>query len=248
MEKEKILGFEVCTNSKHTLLHSIFDDYLNNKKLFIVNINPEIIIKNYKNKELIRIFNEQQYQLPDGIGIVWASKKFKGNVKERITGIDLMQSICDCSQKYNSKIFLYGSKPEIAEKAKAELINTYPNINIVGTCNGYMDENTVIKQINNSNADILFVGLGNPKQENFIIKNKNKLSNIKIFMPVGGSFDVISKSIKRAPNWIIKINLEWFYRLLKQPSRLFRQIKLIKFVFLVLSDKKKNGGNNNDEN
>ena len=106
-----------------------------------------------------------------------------------------------------------------------------------GTCNGFVTEDFAFNSIQNSGANILFVGLGCPKQEEFILKYKDKLKNIKLFMPVGGSFDVISKSLKRAPNWIIKLNLEWLYRVLKQPKRIFRQLNSIKFIFLVLTKK-----------
>lgn len=237
MIKEKILGFDVCTYNQEELLKNIFKDYKENKQLFIVNINPEIAVTNYKNSELKKEFNKQRYQIPDGSGIVWASKKKKGNIKERITGIDLMMEICEKSQEYACKIYLYGAKPEIVEKAKQNLERDYPKINIVGICDGYCDEQSAIKKIKGSNADILFIGLGSPKQEQFIIENKEQLNNIKIFMPVGGSFDVISKEKKRAPNWIIKCNLEWLYRLFQEPKRIFRQLKLVKFIFLIIGEK-----------
>lgn len=243
MDKENILGFEVCNTSIDNLLKNIFKDFNNNISNFIVNINPEIITKNYKNKNLRIIFNKQKYQIPDGIGIILASKIKRKKIQERITGIDLMQLICKESVNHDSKIFLYGSKNKISEKAKEELEILYPNINIVGNCNGYEDNATVIEKINKSNANILFVGLGSPKQEEFIINNKDNLKNIKIFMPVGGSFDVISKTLKRAPNWIIKINLEWLYRLFQEPKRFFRQLGLIKFIFLVIFRRNKNGKN-----
>jgi len=236
MDKEKILGFNVCTLNEKELIENIFEDYKKNEQLFIVNINPEIVIKNYKNEEFKKILNNQKYQIPDGIGIVWASKKQKGNIKDRIAGIDLMQELCKKSQEYSSKIFLYGGKSEIAEKAKKELEKKYTNINIIGTCDGY-EEGKVLEKIKNSNPDILFVGLGTPKQEEFIIKHKEELKNVKILMPIGGSLDVISNTKKRAPNWIIKFNLEWFYRLITEPKRIFRQLKLIKFVFLILTNK-----------
>ena len=146
--------------------------------------------------------------------------------------------ICEESVKYNSKIFLYGSKAGVTEKAKQELEKLYPNISIVGTCSGYEEEKNAIEKINNSDANILFVGLGTPKQEDFIIKNKSKLKNIKIFMPIGGSFDVVSKNLKRAPNWMIKTNIEWLYRLFQEPKRFFRQLSLIKFIFLVIFRRK----------
>ncbi len=114
-----------------------------------------------------------------------------------------------------------------------------------GVCDGYVAENIAVKKIINSNADVLFIGLGSPKQEQFIMKYKNSLKNIKIFMPVGGSFDVISKTIKRAPNWMIKKNLEWFYRVLKQPKRIFRHFRLIDFLILVSIN---NWRNQNEQN
>lgn len=232
MNKEKILGFDVCITNQENLINNIFSDFNNNIRNFIVNINPEIVTKNYKNKELKNTFNSQKYQIADGIGIILASKLQKGNIKIRITGIDFMNAICKTSCNFDAPIFLYGSKEGIAEKAKIELKKSYPKINIVGTCSGYENENISIEKINKSNASILFVGLGSPKQEQFIINNMDKLKNIKIFMPVGGSFDVISKSLNRAPNWVIKCNLEWLYRLFQEPKRFFRQLNLIKFLFL----------------
>ena len=148
-----------------------------------------------------------------------------------------MLKICEDSQNYSAKIFLYGAKQEIVEKAAIELKAKYPKINIVGTCNGYEDEEKAIEEIQKSKADIVFVGLGSPKQEEFIIKNKEKLETVKIIMPVGGSFDVISKSKKRAPKWMIKCNIEWLYRLIQEPKRIFRQTKLIKYIFLILRNK-----------
>ena len=241
MNKEKVLGFDVCTESPKEMLENIFKSYKKQEQLFIVNMNPEIIIANYNNEKFKEILNEQKYQIPDGTGIVWASKKNKGNIKQRITGIDLMIDICEKSQGYNARIFLYGSKPGIATLAKENLKNKFPKINIVGECNGYCDEKEVIYKIIESNADIVFVGIGSPKQENFIIENKEKFPSVKIFMPVGGSFDVISKTKKRAPNWVIKCNLEWLYRFFQEPSRIGRQMKLLKFMYLVRREK--NGKN-----
>jgi len=238
MNKEQILGFNVCTSNLKQLIENIFEDYQNDEQIFIVNVNPEIVVKNYKNEILKQEFNKQKYQIPDGTGIVWASKKQKGSIKERIAGIDFMLKICEKSQEYSSKIFLYGGNDGIAEKAKEEIEKKYPEINVVGTCNGYEEENNVFKKIKNSDADIIFVGTGSPKQEEFIIKYKDELKGIKILMPIGGSLDVISKTKERAPNWVIKFNLEWLFRLIKEPKRIFRQIKLIKFIFLVSTQKK----------
>lgn len=242
MKKEKILGFDVCNIQQEELLQNIYNDYKNNNQSIILSVNPEIILNNYRNHEYINLMNSQKYQIPDGIGIIYASKFNGGNIKKRITGIDLMNEICMKSINNNSKIFLYGSKIGVAQKAKEQLEDKYPGINIVGVCDGYVSEDDAIKKILKENPDILFVGLGSPKQEKFIIDNKENFKNIKILMPVGGSFDVISNNLKRAPNWMIKMNIEWLYRLIKQPKRIFRQIKLIKFIFYVILNKNKKEG------
>ena len=233
INKEQIMGFDVCTVNKDKIIKNIFIDYQKGEQLFIVNINPEIVINNYKNNYIKNIFNKQKYQIPDGIGIVYASKINKGKIKERITGIDLMQDICKESIKHDSKIYLFGSKPGIASKASKELKNKYKRLNIVGCSDGYGDEKTVVENIRKTKADIVFVGLGSPKQEDFIIRNMQTLSNVKIFVPVGGSFDVISNTLKRAPQKMIDLNLEWLYRLLQEPKRIFRQLNLVKFILLI---------------
>ena len=149
-----------------------------------------------------------------------------------------MEMLCSMSSEKGYKIFLYGAKEEVVKTAKKKLKEKYENIKIVGTMNGYeKDEQKIIDAINKSNADIVFVALGSPKQENWILNNKEKI-NAKIFQGVGGSFDVISGNIKRAPKWMQKIGLEWLYRLIKEPKRIFRQIKLFKFLGLVLFNQK----------
>lgn len=237
MEKEKILGIDVCVTTYEELRNAIKNDIEKNKKSYIVTINPEKVIKAKKDESLKKILNNAQYQIPDGIGIIYASKIKKGNIKSRITGIDTMEMICDLSNKENFRIFMYGAKADIIEKAKQKLEEQYENINICGYINGYEnDEKKIIKTINNSNPDILFVALGSPKQEKFISKNFNKL-NCKILLGVGGSFDVISGHKKRAPKWVQNKGLEWLYRLIKEPKRFFRQTKIISFIFEVMLQK-----------
>lgn len=131
MNKETLLGFNICNTTYSELINSIFSDFDNNITNFIVNINPEIIMNNYKNKNAIDLFNMQKYQIPDGIGIIYASKITHGTLKNRITGIDLMNYICEESINHDSKIFLYGGVSSIAEKAKSELEKSYPGIKIV---------------------------------------------------------------------------------------------------------------------
>ena len=234
MNKENILGVNVSVTSYEDLKKCVEEDIKNNKKSFIVAINPEKILKAREDEKLKDLLNSADYQIPDGIGVVYASKLKKGKIKSRITGIDCMEMLCREANNKRYKIFLYGAKKEVIKEAKKSLEKKYENIKIVGAIDGYEKNNDkIIKEINKSKADIIFVALGSPKQENWILENKDKVC-IKIFQGVGGSFDVISGNIKRAPIWMQKIGLEWLYRLIKEPKRIFRQIKLVKFLVLVL--------------
>ena len=234
MNKENILGIDVTVTDYDSLKKSVEKDIKNNKKSFIVAINPEKILKARKDESLKELLNNADYQIPDGIGVVYASKLKKGKIKSRITGIDCMEMLCEESNLKGYKIFLYGAKKEVIKEAKHKLEEKYKNIKIVGTIDGYeKDNDKIIKAINKSKADIIFVALGSPKQENWIVANKDKVC-VKIFQGEGGSFDVISGNIKRAPKWMQNLGLEWLYRLIKEPKRIFRQIKLVKFLGLVI--------------
>lgn len=237
MNKENILGVDVSPLSYEDLKKNIEKDIENNKKSFIVAINPEKILKARKDEKLKELLNNATYEIPDGIGVIYASKLRKGNIKTRITGIDSMEMLCKLSEEKKYKIFMYGAKEETIKKAKENLEIKFPNIQIVGTINGYeKDNDKIISSINKSKADIVFVALGSPKQEYWITENMDKVS-AKIFQGVGGSFDVFSGNIKRAPKWMQKIGLEWLYRLIKEPKRIFRQIKLVKFLWLAITEK-----------
>ena len=234
MNKENILGIDVCTTNYEELKKMIEKDIKTNHKSFIVAINPEKILKARKDESLKKLLNAATYQIPDGIGVIYASKIKKGKIKSRITGIDSMEMLCKLSNDKGYKIFMYGAKEETVTKAKKELEKKYPKIKIVGTINGYeKDTKKIINEINKSKADIIFVALGSPKQEMWITENMDKLSP-KIYQGVGGSFDVFSGNIKRAPEWMQKHGLEWLYRLFKEPKRLFRQVKLLKFLGLII--------------
>ncbi|MDD3895915.1 MAG: WecB/TagA/CpsF family glycosyltransferase [Bacilli bacterium] len=235
--KENILGFAVSNYNYEELIKNIFIDIENNEQHFLVNINPLIIMNYYQNEKYKQIFNQEKYQIPDGIGIVLASKMKKKIIKNRITGIDLMEKICETASKKGKSIYLCGAKPGVAIKASNVLIKKYHNLHIAGVCDGYITEEEMIKQINLVKPDILFVALGSPKQEEFIVKNQKNLQ-VKILMPVGGSFDVISGNIKRASKKIQKLHLEWLYRMLKEPGRIKQNIVLIKFILLVMFNKK----------
>lgn len=234
MIKETYLGVDVCCVDESSILDEI--DNIIKKRLpsFIVAINPEKIMKAQKDSNLLKLLNSATIQIPDGIGVIIASKLKGGKIRKRVTGIDLMQSICKRSAKDGYKIFLLGAKPGVAEQAGKILENKYKGLKIVGIRDGYFKDNeSVIKDINNAAPDILFVAMGSPKQEYWIKNNIDKLS-VPLCMGIGGSLDVICGNIKRAPKWMCSLGLEWLYRLIKEPWRFKRMLVLPVFLIKIL--------------
>ncbi len=229
-EKERILGFDVSCSSKRVIVDNIFA--CKDQRLFVVNINPLIVLDHYKDEKKKQAFNEQLIQIPDGEGIVLLSKLRGGHINKRIAGIDLMLDICKKSLEKKEKIYLYGAKKGVALKAQEQLLKRFKGLNIVGVIDGYTKEEEVLQDINKKKPDILFVALGSPLQEDFILKNKDKLKSVKVFVPVGGSFDVISGNLKRAPKVFQKLKLEWLYRMIKEPKRFKGLFRLVKFIGL----------------
>lgn len=201
--------------------------------------NTEFIMKAQDDPEFKRVLNEGDLVIPDGIGVVLASKIHRLGLTERVPGIELMSMILEFCNRAGKSIYLFGGAPGIAEKAGEKIILKYPNITLAGTRDGYFkeeDELKILDDINGSKPDILFVALGAPKQEKWINRHK-KIINAKVAMGVGGAFDVWSGTVKRAPVFFQKTGLEWFYRLLKQPTRAMRMMSLPKFMIKVLLTK-----------
>ncbi|MDD2409533.1 MAG: WecB/TagA/CpsF family glycosyltransferase [Bacilli bacterium] len=230
----KILGFKIPLLSEDNLINNLTKEVNNNKQVIIYNINPIIMMNFYNNINIKKEFNLSNYNIPDGIGVIYASKMKDINLTTRIAGIDFFGNICKLSRDKKLKIYLYGGKKGIAEKVKKVLEDKYPRILIKGTLNGYVNNEEAIKKIKAAKPDVLFVALGTPLQEEFIINNKKQFSKIKIIMPVGGTFDVVSGKVNRAPSRIIKLNLEWIYRMVMEPTRIKINLNIIKYVFLVI--------------
>lgn len=200
----------------------------------IVTPNPEIIVSSQNDPELLETINSASMRVPDGISMVVVSKILKNPLKARVTGIDLMLEIISKSAKNGCKIFLLGSGPGIADEAATKLLKKYPGINIVGTGNGYFNnDQEVINMIKYAKPDILFVGLGAVRQEKWLNKHLAEL-NAPISMVIGGSLDVISGRKSRAPQWARALYIEWLYRLITEPNRWKRQQALPKFLWLTL--------------
>jgi len=235
----KLFGYDVCTLSEKELINELFE--LKSKKIIFA-LNPKKIIIGYSNYENYKIISSANYLIPDGYGIVLVANFIKYNKLNRITGFDLMQLICENSISYGKTIFLYGSTEKILEKAKVELEKKYIGIKICGYADGYskIANEELISKINNSNADILFVALGSIKQECWVYENKDKLTNTFIIQGIGGSFDVISGELKRAPRFFIKYNLEWLYRIIQEPKRIKVLLIILKYIKISIIEIKLN--------
>ncbi len=201
--------------------------------------NTEIIMKAQDDPEFKAILNEGDLVIPDGIGVVLASKIHHLGLTERVPGIELMTMMLEYCNRTGKSIYLFGGQPKVAELAAIKIKETYPNLKIAGTRDGFFESNQelhILDEINEKKPDILFVALGAPKQEKWINKYK-KTINAKVAMGVGGALDVWAGTVKRAPVFFQKTGLEWFYRLLKQPTRIMRMMSLPKFMIKVILTK-----------
>lgn len=202
--------------------------------------NSEIILHAYKNPDYAEVLNRGSLITADGIGVVYASKILGHALPERVSGFDLANRLLERVAHLGKTLYLFGGKPGVAERAAKKICELYPGINIVGISDGYFDEEKekkIIADINEKSPDILFVCLGFPKQERWIDAHSD--ISVKVAMGIGGSLDVFAGEVKRAPRFFQKYGLEWFYRLLKQPSRFIRMLALPKFGFTVLFHGKK---------
>lgn len=240
----KILGVDVNKITLDEATNKI-KEFLNEDETKVVYTpNTEIIMETRKDQELKSILNEGNLVVPDGIGLVYASRIKKKPLPERVTGFDLSVKILEVANELGYSLYLLGGKEGVSEEAALKIKEKYPNIKIAGCHNGYFkgthtghikheEENKIINEINASGADILFVGFGAPKQEKWIKENKDSL-NCKVIIGNGGTIDVLAEKVKRAPEIYQKLGLEWLYRLIKEPKRIKRQIVLPLFILIVL--------------
>ncbi len=194
--------------------------------------NAEIMMDALENPSLGNILRQADLVIADGAGVVIASKILGKSLPEKVPGFDLSKNTFGIDFDRKLRYFFFGSKPGIAETAAKKILEQYPDVEIVGIRDGYFkDEETpgIVEIINRSEADILLVALGAPKQEKWIWENKDKL-NVRVCMGVGGSLDVFAGNVKLAPEFFRKNGLEWLYRLYKEPRRFKRMLKLPKYI------------------
>lgn len=237
--RKDILGVNFDDLTMEQALDRAMDLMRRGEKCRVVTPNAEIGLDCMKNAELREIVNGSELVLPDGIGVIYASRILKRPVGQKVAGCEFAENLADRMQNTGMKLFLFGGKPGVAEQAAGNLQKKYPGLEIAGTQNGYFsDENEIIEIINAAGADALYVCLGCPKQEQFMARNRERL-NVLLMGGFGGTLDVLSGNAQRAPEIFIKLGLEWFYRLICDPKRIKRMARLpLYLVYAMLSKNK----------
>lgn len=269
--KVNILGIKIDNVTMTEAVEMVVGIIKADKKGYVVTPNPEIVMAAQKDRELARVINQANLAITDGIGLVWASKlgvreqQLDQNMtqrdqsfalQQRVTGIDLMEKLCEKASDLGFTIGLLGSGPKIADRCAQVLRKKYPKLKVGFVYDGNggkegdediirrLGESVKGKGTSNLDAsrpthhpiDILFVAFGFPKQEKWMARNLNHIP-VKVTMGVGGAFDVIASKVKRAPNWVQNAGLEWLWRLIKQPWRWKRQLALLEFISAVLKER-----------
>lgn len=247
--------FDACTmHEALSRSVKLLTERSNESGKYIVTPNPEMLLEAQRNAEFRDVLNNAWLSIPDGIGILWAAtfkeitkrsgifmKLLKGGaslaclalypqfcrrvLKERVTGVDLMEALCDVSRRLKLSIFLLGSQPGVAEKVKIILEKKYPGVLIKGIFSGSPEEYdfaAIQARISELQPQLLFVAYGSPSQELWIAHHLHQFKSVKIAMGVGGAFDFIAGVRHRAPKWMQKLSIEWLYRLLQEPKRIKR--------------------------
>lgn len=239
MNKVDILGVPFVNVSPAQAVEEICSQLNGEGKSMVFTPNPEMVMLAQKDSEFNEILNKSYMNIPDGIGIIYASKIKGKPIKERVAGYDTVQAVFERIKATDKTVYLFGGAPGVTDSARTEMEKAHKGLKIVGCANGYFDEareREIIDEINQKQPDLLLVGIGFPKQEKWIYKNISNL-NVKVAIGVGGSFDVMSGRVKRAPDIFIKFGLEWFHRLITQPSRFIRMLQLPLFMLKVIFSK-----------
>jgi N-acetylglucosaminyldiphosphoundecaprenol N-acetyl-beta-D-mannosaminyltransferase len=262
LRTEEIFSLDLVSSSQEELLAYLGKAVGGGKRFFIVTPNPEFVIASKKEPEFLAALNKADLRIPDGIGLLWAREVLKeksflgrlwqgilvggkvlggGIAREVISGVDLMEGLCQLAARKGWSVYLLGARPGVAKRALAVLKKRYPELSgwaesgpRIKTQDAKRKTQKWVKKINQKRPTLLFVAMGMGKQERFISSNFKSLK-VKLAMGVGGAFDYLAGEVPRAPVWARSMGLEWFYRLLREPWRFKRQLVLLKFIWLTLA-------------
>lgn len=204
------------------------------RKIYFTNVHSIHLAT--RDRVLKKYINNADVVLPDGSGLKIAGSLLRKPIRENLNGTDFTPEVCEMAQESGWSVFLFGASDDVVHKCRQKLLERLPGLAIVGSQHGYItSDEDVINKINNSNADILLVALGSPRQEKWIAENAGRL-NVRICFAVGGLFDFLSGEKKRAPNWMRKSGIEWLHRFIVSPRQKWRRIffEIPWFLFRIL--------------
>lgn len=250
----QVLGIDISDYSRDEFFSLVENRLKNNDPdmppAFVVTVNPEIVIQSITDNDFKHILTTSSINTADGIGIRWAINFLYGKNLDRITGSDSLEKICAICARHRQPVFLYGARPTVADKAADTLKDRIENLEVNGTyspddVSTPVEDLPPVTQTQLTSSPVVFVALGAPGQEKWIYSNLHKLPGCKLIIGIGGSFDFLAGTVKRAPDWMCSIGLEWMYRLTIQPSRWKRMLKLPLFALnvMLLKSSSKNGQN-----
>ncbi len=229
--KTDVLGVRYDNVTMEEALERAGQILLSEGASYCVTPNAEIAYEALRDEKLCDVLNEAALVLPDGAGVVLGAKILKTPLKQKVAGIEFAQNLLGILEETGKTLYLFGGKPGIAELAAEKILEKHPKLCICGMADGYFkDEGEAVRRINEARPDVLFVCLGAPKQEFFMHEHCEELQ-VRLMIGLGGTLDGIAGTVKRAPRWMIKLQLEWLYRLIKEPRRIGRMMRLPKFVF-----------------
>lgn len=236
-KKVNILGFDFLNSSFNDFMDKIKDRINQRQNTFVVTANPEIVVAALNDNQYAETIKKADYLVPDGVGIVMGANILGSDMSERITGYDVLLDLLTWGNKNHKSAYFLGAKPEVIADLKNIIPQKYPDLSIAGYHDGYFnDSDEIAAEIVQNKPDMVFVALGFPKQEYFIEKYRHQ--NNGLWIGLGGSFDVLSGHVQRAPQFWINHRIEWLYRLIKEPTRFKRMLALPKFIRLVKKQKK----------
>ena len=237
-KKSHLLSVYVDCLTMEGTLEVIKDAIQHKKQIHHSCVNAGKFVEMRKNPELYNSVASCNLINADGMAVVWASRLLTRNpIPERVAGIDLMEKVIEMAYHNGYKVYFFGAKQEILEKTIDYYASKYSKNIVAGSRNGYFnaqEEIYIAKEIAESGAQILFVAISTPIKENFLFKFRDILAEVNLIMGVGGSFDVVSGKIKRAPLWAQENGLEWLYRLVQEPGKLWRRYLFGNFIYVFM--------------
>ena len=230
MEKVCIMGIEYANATLAEIADECVSYTASREAKAVVTPNGEIAERAYKDREFMAVLAQADLAVPDGVSVKLAAKRCGTPIKERVPGVELAQELIKRLDASGGSLFLFGGAEGVAEDAAKNITEQHPGVVIAGKRNGYFDDDgDIIEEINSASPDVLFVCLGSPKQEEWMMANRGTLS-CGVMLGLGGTLDVLAGRVKRAPAFWRKIGCEWLYRTIKQPSRIKRIVKIPVFV------------------